>query len=366
MIPYLDLQKINDAFEPQLSEEVVRVTRSGWYLQGEENKRFEQKFAAYCNTNYCVGTGNGLDALTLILMAYIEMGLAQEGDDIIVPANTYIATILSVLRAGLKPVLCEPSPQTYNINPELIESIITSRTKAIIAVHLYGQCADMEAISQIAKKHGIKVIEDVAQAPGAIYGGKRTGSLGDAAAFSFYPAKNLGALGDGGAVTTNDKHLAELVRMIGNYGSSIKYIHPYKGINSRLDEIQAAVLSLKLKRLDQGNNRRREIAKLYLKWIDHPFIVLPKVDDFEKHVFHIFPVFSPRRDILQAWLADKGIHTQIHYPVPPHLQQALKEYGNFHLPITEQIHREELSLPISPLLTEEEVWHIIKAINSFK
>ena len=366
MILYLDLQRINKSFEPQLSQELAKVASSGWYLFGEETERFEKEFAIYCDTSFCIGTANGLDALTLIFMAYKEIGIMQEGDEVIVPANTYIATILAVQRAGLKPVLCEPSPQTFTINPHRIESSLTPRTKAILPVHLYGQCADMGAISKIAKKHNLKVIEDVAQAPGAVYHNKRTGNLGDAAAFSFYPAKNIGALGDGGAVTTNDKHLATMIRSLGNYGTTEKHVHPYKGINSRLNEIQAAVLSLKLKRLDEDNERRRKIARRYLKEIDHPFITLPKIGNLKSHVFHIFPVFCQRRDVLQSWLLKNEIHTQIHYPIPPHRQGALKEYENSFLPVTEQIHREELSLPISPMMTDKEVKQVIDAVNRFE
>lgn len=366
MIKYFDLQRISDSFEPEISDVIIRVLRSGWYLQGEENHLFEKAFADYCGTTCCVGVGNGLDALTLIFMAYCELGEMQPGDEVIVPANTYIASILGVIRAGMRPVFCEPSLLSCNIASEKIESLITSRTKAILPVHLYGRCADMQPIKDIARRHNLKVVEDAAQAHGAIYNGKRTGSLGDAAGFSFYPAKNLGALGDGGAVTTNDESLAAMVRSIANYGSSAKYVHLYKGINSRLDELQAAVLRLKLSRLDADNERRRLIASQYMTHIQNTQLILPRVDDWQQHVFHIFPIFSSCRDRLQAFLTEEGIQTQIHYPITPHKQEALTEYAALSLPVTEQIHREELSLPMSPLMTVEEVAYVIAAINKFE
>lgn len=366
MIKYFDLQRISDSFEPELSEVVTRVVRSGWYLQGEENRAFEEAFAHYCGTKYCIGAGNGLDALTLIFLAYCEQGVMKPGDEVIVPANTYIASILAVVRAGLKPVFCEPSLQSCNIAPERIEALITPRTRAILPVHLYGRCADMQPIQEIAERHHLKVIEDAAQSHGAMFQGKRTGNLGDAAGFSFYPAKNLGALGDGGAVTTNDESLAAMIRSIANYGSSVKYVHLYKGINSRLDELQAAVLRLKLSRLDADNGQRRLIARRYLDEIKNPLLTLPVIDDWEQHVFHIFPVFSPYRDRLQAYLKEEGIQAQIHYPIPPHRQGALAEYSALALPVTEQIHREELSLPMSPLMSGGEVDAVIAALNRFK
>lgn len=366
MISFLDLKRINHSFEPELSDTVVRATRSGWYLLGDEVKTFEHKFADYCGVNHCVGTGNGLDALTLIFMAYISMGYMKEGDEVIVPANTYIASILAVLRAKLKPVFCEPRFDTCNIDPEKIESMITTRTKAIMVVHLYGRVCEMDSINQIARKHGLKVIEDCAQAHGALYKqSKRTGALGDAAGFSFYPGKNLGALGDAGAVTTQNEKLATRIRALANYGSSAKYVHDYKGINSRLDELQAAVLSLKLNRLDEDNDRRRMIASRYMKEIHHPEISLPHVEDFSSHVFHVFTVFTSRREALQSYLKDCGIQTLIHYPTPPHHQESFKEFAYLSLPITERIHAEELSIPISPLLTEDEVSSVIDAINKF-
>lgn len=379
MIKYLDLQKINASFEPALSDALLRVSRSGWYLHGEATARFEQEFADFCGTAHCIGTGNGLDALTLIFLAYRELGVMNAGDEVIVPANTYIATILSILHAGLKPVLCEPLPETCNIDVIHAETLITQRTRAILPVHLYGRLADMQGVYDLAARYGLKIVEDAAQAHGAIYDkvlpGKekqllRAGNLSDAAAFSFYPAKNLGALGDGGAITTHDTSLAAIVRFIANYGSTEKYIHLYQGINSRLDELQAAVLSVKLPRLDKDNVRRREIAQLYKENIHWKY---PKLqctvsteDIKESNVFHIFPVFSPRRDELQHYLTAHNIHSQIHYPIPPHRQKALiQEYGMQQLPITEHIHNEELSLPISPLLTNEEVGQVIDCINSF-
>ena len=365
MIKYFELQRVSESFEPELSEAVNRVIKSGWYLQGKENAAFEESFAKYCGAGYCVGTGNGMDALTLIFMAYQRQHIMQAGDEVIVPANTCIATIIGVLRAGLKPVLCEPLWETCNMDPDRIEALITSRTRAILPVHLYGRCADMNPILDIARHHHLKVVEDVAQAHGAVYEGKRAGHLGDAAAFSFYPSKNLGALGDGGAEVTDDEEVAALVRSLGNYGSSAKYVYPYKGINSRLDELQAAILSVKLRRLDQDNERRRCIARKYMNEIQNDLLALPRVDKWEQVVFHIFPVFSPCRDRLQAFLAEEGIQTLIHYPIPPHKQKALAEYSSLSLPVTERIHREELSLPLSPLMTDEEVEQVIAALNKF-
>lgn len=366
MIKYLDLKSITDAYEPQLSEAVNRTVRSGWYILGNEVKRFEEEFAEYCGCRYCIGTGNGLDALTIIMLAYKELGVMKDGDEVIVPANTYIASILSIIQAGLKPVFCEPLWESCNINPANIEGLITPRTKAIMAVHLYGRCADIPQIEKIAKRHSLKIIEDSAQAHGAMMNGKRTGNLGDASGFSFYPGKNLGALGDGGAITTNDKELAEVVRAIANYGSQKKYVNIYKGINSRLDEIQAAVLSVKLGHLDADNEKRKEIAKRYNNEISNPLIRLPQACNSEEHVFHIYPVFCKERDRLQQHLLDNNIGTLIHYPIPPHKQEALKDFRNLDLPITERIHNEELSLPCYPTMNDCDVEKVIKAVNSFK
>jgi dTDP-4-amino-4,6-dideoxygalactose transaminase len=366
MIRYCDLKKITESYEPQLSEAVNRVIQSGWYILGNEVNSFEQEFAKYCGCRYCIGTGNGLDALTIIMLAYKEMGIMQDGDEVIVPANTYIASILSILQAGLQPVLCEPEWENCNINTGKIEELITPRTKAIMAVHLYGRCADIPQIEEIAKKHSLKIIEDSAQAHGAMICGKRTGNLGDAAGFSFYPGKNLGALGDGGAITTNDKELASIARAIANYGSEKKYINTYKGVNSRLDEIQAAALSVKLQRLYEDNEKRRQIAEKYNAGISNSLVKTPSIEKREEHVFHIYPVFCEQRDKLQKHLLERGIETLIHYPVPPHKQEALGEYASLALPITERIHSEELSLPCNPTMSDNDVTAVIHAVNSFR
>lgn len=366
MIKYCDLKKITETYEPQLSEAISKVVQSGWYILGNEVKAFEQEFAKYCGCRYCIGTGNGLDALTIIMLAYKEIGTMEEGDEVIVPANTYIASILSIIQAGLKPVLCEPSWKSSNIDPEKIEELITPRTKAIMAVHLYGRCADIPQIEKIARKHSLKIIEDSAQAHGAMIDGRRTGNLGDASGFSFYPGKNLGALGDGGAITTNDKELAETARAIANYGSQKKYVNIYKGVNSRLDEMQAAVLSVKLQRLDADNERRREIAEKYNAGINNPLITLPQIGNREEHVFHVYHIFCAEREKLQQHLLENGIETLIHYPIPPHKQEALKEFNNHEYPITERIHREELSLPCHQAMSDCEVEKVIETINCFK
>lgn len=365
MIKYCDLKDITKRFEPQLSEAVGRVVGSGWYIKGVEVEKFEQEFAGYCGCRHCIGTGNGLDALTIILLAYRELGVMQEKDEVIVPANTYIASILSIMAAGLVPVLCEPSWESCNIDPAKIEQLIGPKTKAIMAVHLYGRCADIAGIKKIALKHGLKIIEDSAQAHGASIEGVRTGNLGDAAGFSFYPGKNLGALGDGGAVTTNDSRLAEAVRAIANYGSQKKYVNIYKGVNSRLDEIQAAVLSVKLKKLDEDNDKRRSIAERYMSGISNRLIELPAAAKGKEHVYHVFAVFCKERERLQRYLLENGVETIIHYPVPPHKQEAFKEYNGLSLPITERIHAEELSLPCHPAMSDEEVEAVIKAVNGF-
>ena len=365
MIRYCDLKKINNAFEPQLSQTVTESVKSGWYICGEQVARFEKSFAEYCGCRYCIGTGNGLDALRVILCAYREIGIMEPGDEVIVPANTFIASVLAIIEAGLKPVLCEPLNDTCNIDPSRIESLITERTRAIMPVHLYGLVADIDPINNIAKRYSLKVIEDAAQAHGAKYKGRRAGSLGDAAGFSFYPGKNLGALGDGGAITTDDSTLAEVARAIANYGSKERYINEYKGINSRLDEIQAAVLNTKLPHLDSDNEKRRAIAGRYIGEIKNPHITLPPLSVEENHVYHIFAVLTPWRSQLQEHLRNEGIETLIHYPVPPHRQQALREYSHLQLPVTDRIHNEELSLPCNPALSDEDVTRIIAAANSF-
>ncbi|KIO46668.1 MULTISPECIES: DegT/DnrJ/EryC1/StrS family aminotransferase [Porphyromonadaceae] len=366
MIKFLDLQKITTKYQGEIHAAVKRVIDSGWYLQGKENEAFEINYARYIGTKYCVGCANGLDALIWIFRAYIEMGIMHPGDEIIVPANTYIASILAITENGLKPVLVEPDIETYQIDDTKIEAVITQRTKAILIVHLYGQCAYSEQIGELCKKYNLKLIEDNAQAHGCQFNGKKTGSLGDVSGHSFYPGKNLGALGDAGAVTTNDKELAEVVRALANYGSSQKYIFKYTGRNSRLDEIQAAVLNVKLKYLDQDIAIRKQVARHYIKNINNQKITLPIVKDWKAHVFHLFPIRCKYRDELQQYLTQEGIQTIIHYPIPPHKQKCYKEWNDLSFPITEQIHREELSLPISPAMTEYEIHTVIETVNSFK
>lgn len=347
-IPFLDLKALNAQYTQQFEQAFDQVLNSGWYIQGEQCQAFEQEFAVYCETKHCIGVANGLEALTLIIRAYKEMGLMQAGDEIIVPANTYIASILAISENGLTPVLVEPDIQTYNINPKLIEAKITDKTKAIMAVHLYGQVAAMDEISALAKQYKLKVIEDSAQAHGAIYKGKKAGNLSNASGFSFYPGKNLGALGDGGAITTNDDQLAEVVRALGNYGSDKKYENKYQGVNSRLDELQAALLRVKLKQLDNEIEKRRAVANYYLENIKNDSIVLPSVSHLESHVWHLFVIRTKNREELQKHLLENGIQTLIHYPVPPHKQKAYQNWNNRSYPETEMIHNEVLSLPIYP------------------
>lgn len=366
MIKFLDLKAINDSFEPELSLSINRVLNSGWYLQGNEVKLFEQEYANYVDTTHCIGVANGLDALRLILKAYIELGIMSEGDEIIVPANTFIASILAITDNRLKPVLVEPNIDTYNIDPFKIEEKITSHTKGIMIVHLYGQNAMCSEIQVLADKYNLKVIEDNAQAMGALYKEKHTGSLGHAAGHSFYPGKNLGCLGDGGAVTTNDNELASTIKALANYGSNKKYIHEYQGLNSRLDEIQAAILRTKLLRLDADNQYRREIAQFYIDNIKHANIILPNLKDWNTHVFHLFVIRCKRRDELQKYLMDNEIQTLIHYPIPPHKQECYQDWNNFNLPVTEQIHNEVLSLPMSPVITKEELKKVCEVINEWK
>ena len=365
MIKFLELQKVTAKYADEIHEAVDRVIDSGWYLQGEENDRFEANYAQYIGTQYCVGCANGLDALIWIFRAYIEMGVMKQGDEVIVPANTYIASILAISENGLKPVLVEPSIDTYQLDDNLVEKAITERTKAILIVHLYGQCAYTNKIGELCKKHNLKLIEDNAQAHGCMFQGKKTGSLGDAAGHSFYPGKNLGALGDAGAITTNDAELAQITRAIANYGSAKKYVFQYIGRNSRLDEIQAAILGVKLKYLDEDITIRKKIAKYYIEHITNPEITTPIVKDWNAHVFHIFPIRCKQRDKLQKYLENNGIQTVIHYPIPPHKQRCYKDWNELSFPITEQIHNEELSLPMSSVLTLEETIKIISLINSF-
>lgn len=371
MINFLDLKKINTSFDPELSIAIERVIKSGWYLLGEEVNAFEQEHANYIGSKQCIGTANGLDSLRLILRAYIEMGIMKEGDEIIVPANTYIASILAITDNRLTPVLIEPDINTFNIDPLKIEEKITERTKGIMIVHLYGQNSMHSEINRIVDKFNIKLIEDNAQAQGAFYGSLRTGSIGDAAGHSFYPGKNLGALGDAGAITTNNEDLAEVIRSLANYGSKKKYENTYQGLNSRMDEIQAAVLRIKLKRLDSDNQRRREIAKFYQKHITNSEIILPESFSDKSteinlaHVWHLFVIRSSNRDKLQQYLYKNGIQTIIHYPIPPHKQQAFKNWNHLELPITEEIHRTVLSLPVSPVISNEDASTVVEKLNSY-
>jgi dTDP-4-amino-4,6-dideoxygalactose transaminase len=397
MIKFLDLQKINSQYAEQLTAAASRVIDSGWYLLGNEVKAFEEEYANYIGVKHCIGVANGLDALRLIFKAYIELGVMEEGDEIIVPANTYIASILAISDNRLKPVLVEPDINSYNIDPFKIEEKITGRTKGIMIVHLYGKNAMHPEIQRLVDKYQLKLIEDNAQAAGAYYDGKRTGALGDAVGHSFYPGKNLGALGDGGAVTTDNDQLAAVIRAIANYGSAKKYVNHYKGLNSRLDELQAAFLRVKLPRLDADNQRRREIAQYYCENIKNPEITLPVNTDFfnttrqtpnaehetrnpeqrtknneqkttnnYSHVWHLFVIRHSQRDKLQQYLTENGIQTLIHYPIPPHKQNAYLDWNQMSFPITEQIHNEALSLPMSPVLKNEEMNMVVEIINSFK
>lgn len=388
MIKYLDLLKVNALYDAEIRQAVADVLDSGWYLKGEATHRFEQHYAEYIGTRHCIGCGNGLDALTLILRAYIEMGVMHEGDEVIVPANTYIASILAITENRLVPVLVEPSPTTLQIDDTRVEQAITPRTRAVMIVHLYGRCAYTDRIGEICRQHGLKLIEDNAQAHGcwcdAVLPHRfaalesqhvRTGSLGHAAGHSFYPGKNLGALGDAGAVTTDDDELADVIRALGNYGSHQKYVHDYLGRNSRIDELQAAILDVKLRHLDADNQRRKDIAARYEREVSNDLVRL-RLEGNETcsrslcatrdSVWHIFPVFSARRDELQKYLADNGVETQIHYPIPPHRQRCYPELHHLSLPVTEQIHREELSIPCHQAMTDHEVTCIIDLLNAFK
>jgi len=365
MIPFLDLKGLNAQYRAELIEACTRVIDSGWYIQGNECKEFDKEFAQYCGSKYAIGVANGLDALILILRAYKEMGIMSDGDEVIVPSNTYIASILAISQNNLVPILVEPDMATYLIDANKIEEKITSKTKAILPVHLYGQTCEMDKINEIAKKYNLKVIEDSAQSHGAYYKDKRSGNLGDASGFSFYPGKNLGALGDGGAVTTNDEELANAIKALGNYGSHKKYENLYKGINSRLDEIQAAMLRVKLKHLDEESNKRREIANYYLENIKNDNLILPTVRVEDNHVWHLFVIRTNKRDELQKYLLDNGIQTLIHYPLPPHKQMAYKEWNSESYAISEQIHDEVLSLPISGVQSLEDTKRIVEILNGF-
>lgn len=386
MVDYLNLRKITERHIDEIREAVNRVIDSGWYLKGEATHRFEEDYAQYMEAVsevavdnddrmvadgrrgrhcHCVGCGNGLDALTLIFRAYKEMGRLKDGDEVVVPANTYIASILSITENGLKPILVEPDINTLEIDDKLIEQAITPRTKALLLVHLYGRCAMTGRIAAICREHDLLLVEDNAQAHGCTYRGRHTGSLGDAAAHSFYPGKNLGALGDAGAITTYDEDLADVCRALGNYGSARKYIFQYKGKNSRIDELQAAVLNVKLKYLDEENQRRKEIAKMYFENIKNPLISLSMKNGDADNVFHIFPLLCKTRDRLQEYLTGKDIGTMIHYPLPPHKQDCYKEWNNLSLPVTERIHREELSIPCNPYMTNEDVETVVLALNEY-
>ena len=367
MIKFLDLQKINLAHQEALEARMLKTFRSGWYLLGSEVEQFEKNLSAYIGSGHAIGVANGLDALRIILRAYIEIGVMKPGDEIIVPANTYIASVLAITDNNLVPVFVEPDADTFNIDLSKIEAAMSQKCKAIMIVHLYGQSVFSEGLKAMSQKYKLKIIEDNAQAIGATWNGIKTGNLGDAAGFSFYPGKNLGALGDGGAVTTNDAALAKAIRALANYGSESKYVNKYKGLNSRLDEIQAAVLDEKLKYLDAENERRREIAAYYIQHITNPLIITPKAPaDVAEHVWHLFVIRTPERDRLQQYLTENGIQTLIHYPIPLYKQEAYKEFAHLSFPITEAIHNEVLSLPISPVLTDKEVKTVVEALNNFK
>lgn len=367
MIPFLSLKDVTALHGAEISEAVSRVVNGGWYLQGKENERFEENYSKFIGTKYTIGCANGLDALIWIFRAYIEMGVMQPGDEVIVPANTYIATILAITENGLKPILVEPKLNTLEIDDDKIEEVITPRTKAIAIVHLYGRNAYTDKIGALCKKYNLKLVEDNAQAHGCKHtDGRVTGSIGDAAGHSFYPGKNLGALGDGGAVTTNDPELAAAVRALANYGSQKKYVFKYTGRNSRLDEVQAAVLDVKLKYLVEDNAHRQQMAKLYNEGIKNPLITIPDILPDAQNVYHIYPVLCEKRDVLQQYLKDNGVGTVIHYPIPPHKQECYKEWNDRTYPITEKIHDMELSLPIGPSITGEEVKSIIQLVNAFK
>ncbi|MER0459742.1 DegT/DnrJ/EryC1/StrS family aminotransferase [Aeromonas caviae] len=366
MIDFLDLKKINYKYQQELKEACARVIDSGWYIMGNELAQFETEFSAYCGVKHAIGVANGLDALILVLRAWKELGKLKAGDEVIVQANTYIASVLAITENGLVPVLVEPDAETYNLDPELVRAAITPNTKAILPVHLYGQLSPMPELMAIAKEHDLLVLEDCAQAHGAEIAGKRAGNWGDAAGFSFYPGKNLGALGDAGAVTTNDDELAQTLKALRNYGSYKKYENLYQGVNSRLDEIQAAMMRVKLPYLEGETARRQEIAQIYRASINNPSVILPKVTSEKAHVWHLFVIRSDVREQLQQWLAKKGIQTLIHYPIPPHKQQAYPQLHDCQLPVTEQIHRQVLSLPVDPTMSDEAVEAVINAVNGFK
>lgn len=365
MIPYLDLKRVTDSFEPGLSKVLENAVKSGWYIRGKECEKFEREFAEFCGVKFCIGVANGLEALTLIFKAYIQMGRLHVGDAVIVPANTYIASILAVSEAGLVPVLTDPDPLTYNLSVEGVKRALSPKVKAILAVDLYGRAIPGNALSEFAKVHDLILVEDAAQGHGALENHQRVGSFGDAAGFSFYPGKNLGALGDAGAVTTSDPELASVVRTLSNYGSEQKYVNILKGVNSRLDELQAAILSYKLLRLDEDNAKRSRIAEKYLRDILNPLVILPNPGKPGEHVWHVFAVRSSYRKALQDHLAKYGVGTLIHYPIPPHRQNAYAEFGEQYFPIAEEIAETELSLPLYAQMTENEISKVIEAVNAF-
>ncbi len=365
-IPFLSLADLNEACHDEIVSSIKAVIDSGRYINGDSCQLFESQFADYCGVRHCVGVGNGLDALTLVLRAWRTLGFLGEGDEVIVPANTYIASILAVVHAGLTPVLVEPDEPTMNIDPQQVERAITPRTRVILAVHLYGQCADVTSLKEIATRHQLRILEDAAQAHGAFHHGQRSGRLGDAAGFSFYPTKNLGAIGDAGAVTTNDCELADCVRMLGNYGSRAKYLNAVAGFNSRLDEIQAAILSVKLRYLEHENLRRREFATQYIDGICNPMVELPVTLEGNEHAWHLFVVRVPDRFRFMQELSRCGVETAIHYPTPPHRQPALESFRSQRLPITEKIHDRVVSLPLHPRLRNEDVRRIVSVVNSIK
>ncbi|MDX7921491.1 DegT/DnrJ/EryC1/StrS family aminotransferase [Aeromonas media] len=365
MINFLDLKVINNQYQQELKDACARIIDSGWYIMGNELTQFEIEFAAYCGAKHAIGVANGLDALILTLRAWKELGKLQDGDEVIVQANTYIASVLAITENGLVPVLVEPNADTYNLDPALVRAAITPNTRAILPVHLYGQLSPMPELIAIAKEHELLVLEDCAQAHGAEIDGKRAGNWGDAAGFSFYPGKNLGALGDAGAVTTNNDELAQTLKALRNYGSHKKYENLYQGVNSRLDEIQAAMLRVKLRYLEAETTRRQQIAQAYRSGITNPQVTLPHVTDELAHVWHLFAVRCEQREKLQNYLAEQGIQTLIHYPVAPHKQQAYLQWNNMVLPVTEKIHQQILSLPLDPTMSEEAVAQVIAAVNGF-
>ncbi|WP_085626343.1 MULTISPECIES: DegT/DnrJ/EryC1/StrS aminotransferase family protein [unclassified Pseudomonas] len=365
MVDFLNLRAVNKQYREELLQACADVIDSGWYIGGSALARFESNFAAYCGTAHCVGVANGLDALTLTLTAWKQLGRVKQGDEVIVPANTYIASILAITASGLEPVLVEPDPATFNIDISLIRQAITDKTRVILPVHLYGQIADMKAINEIATEYDLLVLEDSAQAHGASIDGKRAGNWGNASGFSFYPGKNLGALGDAGAITTSDAELAEVLRALRNYGSHEKYKNLYVGVNSRLDEIQAAMLDVKLKYLDDEISRRRHITTCYRAGIHNTHIALPQNSAAEQHVWHLYVVRTAYRNELQQHLRERGVQTLVHYPIPPHKQQAYRQYNGLSLPLTEKIHDEVLSLPVDPTMSDTDIQTVIDACNSF-